>query len=42
MRAKLAELERRLAARSLRNEPQRIRTSNDRASESRIVEANGR
>jgi hypothetical protein len=42
MRARLAALERRLAARSLRNEPQRIRTSNDRASESRIVEANGR
>lgn len=42
MRRKLALLERRLAGRSARENSQRIRTSNDRASESRIVEAKGR
>jgi hypothetical protein len=42
MRRKLALLERRLAGRFPRESSQRIRTSNDRASDSRMVEANGR
>jgi hypothetical protein len=42
MRRKLALLERRLAGRFSRETSQRIRTSNDRASDSRIVEVNGK